>query len=77
MPLSRNFPVSPTGSDTKSVAIAQALNDFLDTARVEHETYNVSLDTLRQGLVQAPKAVEATDESGAAGIAASGEVYTS
>jgi hypothetical protein len=75
-PLRTDFPVSPTGSDTKSVAIAAALDRFLDTARVETGIYNASVDTLRQGLVQAPQSVEATDESGAAGIAASGEVYT-
>jgi hypothetical protein len=75
-PLRMDFPDSPTGSDTKSAAIAAALSAFLDTARVETGIYNASVDTLRQGLVQAPQAVEATDESGAAGIAASGEVYT-
>jgi len=75
-PLPAGFPVSPTGSDTKSVAIAAALNALLDTARVETGIYNASVDTLRQGLVQAPRAVDATDAAGAAGINGSGEGFS-
>lgn len=76
MHLPTDFPSSPTGTDTKSAAIAGELNAFLKTAQAETTTYNTSVDTLREGLVAAPEAVEATDQNGAAGISASGEVYT-
>jgi len=76
MHLSTDFPSSPTGADTKSTAIAGELNAFLKTAQLETTTYNTSVDTLREGLVAAPQAVDATDAAGAAGIEGSGEVYT-
>ena len=76
MHLPTDFPTSPTGADTKSAAIAAKLNAFLKTAQAESATYNTSVNTLREGLVAAPNAVDTTDQNGAAGIADSGEVFT-
>lgn len=76
MHLPTDFPSSPTGADTKSAAIAGELNAFLKTAQAETTAYNTSVDTLREGLVAAPNAVDATDQAGAAEVAGSGEVYT-
>jgi hypothetical protein len=73
--LTTDFPESPTGTDTKSVAIASALSEFLHHAETETETFNASVDTLRSGLVAAPKAVQQTDAAGAATVAESGGVY--
>ncbi len=75
MPLSADFPTSPTGADTKSAQIATELTAFLRAGHADTTTYNESLDALREGLTAAPQAIEATDQAGAAGISNSGGTY--
>ena len=75
MPLPADFPASPSGADTKSAAIATELTAFLNAGRADTAIYNQSVDALREGLTAAPQAVEAADQSGAAGISNSGGTY--
>ena len=74
--LSTDHPACPSGADTKSAAISASIGASLNTAVTETATFNASVDTLREGLVAAPTAVEATDANGAATVATSGEVFT-
>ena len=74
--LSRDFKSAPSGSDIKSVAIAAQVNAMIGNAHDSTNLYDISVDTLRKGLVAAPAAVDATDVAGAATVAASGKVVT-
>lgn len=74
--LSRDLKSAPSGSDNKSVAIAAQVKTMVGNAHDGTNIYNVSVDTLRKGLVAAPAAVDVTDTAGAATVAASGKVVT-
>lgn len=76
MHLSADFPPVPTGSDPKSAAIAAELNAFVTAIRADIQTYNDSVDQLREGTVAAPKRIDAGDDQGAAIIENSGGTYS-
>lgn len=65
---------TPSGSDTKSTAIAAVVNKIHDSVHDQTTTANSSLDQLRQGLAAACQRVDATDQQGAAGVNNSGTV---
>lgn len=67
---------SPTGSDRKSAAIAAAVNTFLAAARTETETFNSSVDQVREGMTAAPRRVDAADREGAEVVTNSGGTVT-
>lgn len=74
MHLPADFPASPTGSDTRSAAIAAAINAFLKAARTETATFNSSVDQLREGMAAAAERVETADQQGAERVTNSGVV---
>ncbi|MBU8834477.1 hypothetical protein [Mycolicibacterium goodii] len=76
MHLPTDFPDCPSGGDTRSAAIAAAVNSFLTTAATETETVNSSVDQLREGMVAATDRVETADRQGAEGITNSGASVT-
>ncbi|MCZ0730655.1 hypothetical protein [Mycolicibacterium iranicum] len=76
MHLSSDFPEVPTGADTKSAAIAAELQSFVTAISTDITTYNTSLDQAREGMVAAPRRVDAADREGAAVIQSSGGTYT-
>lgn len=65
---------TPSGSDTKSSAIAAVINKIHDSVHDQTTTTNTSLDQLRQGLAAACQRVDATDQQGAADVNNSGTV---
>lgn len=74
--LPADFPASPTGGDTRSAATAAATTAFLAAARTETETFNSSVNQLREGMVAAPERVETADRQGAERVANSGGTVT-
>ncbi|SPX88475.1 MULTISPECIES: hypothetical protein [Mycobacterium] len=72
MHLPADFPDCPSGGDTRSAAIAAAVNAFLAAAATETETVNSSVDQLREGMVAATDRVETADRHGAENVANSG-----
>lgn len=76
MHLSADFPQVPSGSDPKSAAIAAELNAFVTGIRTDIQTFNSSVDQLREGMGAAPKRIDAGDSQGADIIDSSGGTYT-
>jgi hypothetical protein len=74
MHLSTDLPATPTGSDTKSTAIATTLNSMTKTGKKEIRTLNKSVDQLREGMAAAPRRIDAADQQGAAEVDNSGTV---
>lgn len=76
MHLPADFPQVPSGSDPKSAAIAAELNTFITAIRTDIQTFNSSVDQLREGMGAAPKRIDAGDSQGADIINNSGRTYT-
>lgn len=62
----------PSGGDTRSAAIAAAVNSFLDAASRETETVNSSVDEVREGMAAAADRITQADQQGADDVANSG-----
>lgn len=76
MHLHTDFPPVPTGADVKSAAIATELQGFVTAISADVDTYNASLDQVREGITAACQRVDDGDRTGAGGIENSGQIYS-